>query len=147
MFITFRQSCIPHNLPPQLCNSYDRQSGKDPLSTSDCENSFAVRYMLERTRKNFDDTATNGPSMGPGWGTHTKLYIVDDVASVGSQNFYHCNLHETTNVYDSPNVAKQILEDFYNPIWHLSEAPNQTNRRDADLQQISRRMAAKAMEL
>lgn len=51
-------------------------------------------------------------------GMHAKHFIVDDVATyIGSQNLYVCDLAEWGVVIDDEETTKNIMEEYWIPMW------------------------------
>jgi phosphatidylserine/phosphatidylglycerophosphate/cardiolipin synthase-like enzyme len=54
-------------------------------------------------------------------GLHSKHYIVDDIAYyVGSQNLYTCDLGEWGCCIDDEKQTRQIMSEFWYPMWTAS---------------------------
>ncbi len=52
---------------------------------------------------------------------HSKHFIVDDVCTyIGSQNLYTCDLAEWGVVIDSVETVKDIMEQYWDPMWKVS---------------------------
>ena len=63
-----------------------------------------------------------------GWGAHTKFFSIDGkITSLGSQNFYKCDLDEYTNVFDSSALTEKIMDGFFEPLWEMSKPPSADN--------------------
>lgn len=59
---------------------------------------------------------------------HSKHFVVDDVCCyVGSQNLYICDLAEWGVVVDSPAATKQIMDQYWNPMWYASYTADDCN--------------------
>jgi phosphatidylserine/phosphatidylglycerophosphate/cardiolipin synthase-like enzyme len=53
---------------------------------------------------------------------HAKFWMVDDQAfHVGSDNLYPHNLQEFGYVVESPAIARELLETYWEPMWTFSE--------------------------
>jgi hypothetical protein len=52
---------------------------------------------------------------------HAKIWIVDDLAfHVGSDNLYPHNLQEFGTVIKSDELTRQIVADYWEPLWRFS---------------------------
>jgi phosphatidylserine/phosphatidylglycerophosphate/cardiolipin synthase-like enzyme len=54
-------------------------------------------------------------------GLHSKHFIIDNrCAYIGSQNLYMCDLAEWGVVIDDSETVKQIMEEYWTPMWEAS---------------------------
>jgi phosphatidylserine/phosphatidylglycerophosphate/cardiolipin synthase-like enzyme len=54
-------------------------------------------------------------------GLHAKHFIIDNrCAYIGSQNLYICDLAEWGVVIDDGDTVKQIMDEYWNPMWEAS---------------------------
>ena len=62
---------------------------------------------------------------GTKFGLHSKCYIIDECAYyVGSQNLYVCDLAEWGVLVDDANATRQLLDEYWNPLWTCSWTDN-----------------------
>lgn len=65
-------------------------------------------------------------------GMHAKHFIVDDIACyIGSQNLYICDLAEWGVLIDDEAQTKQIMEEYWIPMWKHSYT-----KEDVDVQAV-----------
>jgi phosphatidylserine/phosphatidylglycerophosphate/cardiolipin synthase-like enzyme len=65
-------------------------------------------------------------------GMHAKHFIVDDVCTyIGSQNLYICDLAEWGVVIDHAGQVKQIMNEYWKPMWEYSYTGT-----DVDVQEV-----------
>ena len=53
--------------------------------------------------------------------------IIDICCYIGSQNLYLCDLAEWGVVVDSPAATKQIMDQYWNPMWYASYTADDCN--------------------
>jgi phosphatidylserine/phosphatidylglycerophosphate/cardiolipin synthase-like enzyme len=75
---------------------------------------------------------TDAYQSGEKIGNHTKFFMVDDVTSyTGSQNLYVSDLAEWGVIIDSAARTKEMMEDYWNPMWNASYLDT-----DCDVQEV-----------
>lgn len=58
---------------------------------------------------------------GTSIGLHSKHFIIDDICCyIGSQNLYVCDLAEWGVIIDEESQVKQILHEYWEPMWAAS---------------------------
>mmetsp|Transcript_66221 Transcript_66221/g.98117 ORF Transcript_66221/g.98117 Transcript_66221/m.98117 type:complete len:604 (+) Transcript_66221:72-1883(+) len=54
-------------------------------------------------------------------GMHAKHFIIDDICTyIGSQNLYVCDLAEWGVIIDNEAKTKEIMEEYWSPMWKVS---------------------------
>jgi len=67
-------------------------------------------------------------------GLHSKHFIIDDTCFyIGSQNLYYCDLAEWGVIVDNVAKTKDVLTEYWNPLWRTSYTPN-----DCDMNSVMR---------
>jgi len=57
-------------------------------------------------------------------GLHSKHFIIDDTCFyIGSQNLYYCDLAEWGVIIDNAAKTKDVLAEYWNPLWSTSYTP------------------------
>eukprot|EP00592_Proboscia_alata_P006844 CAMPEP_0194358092 /NCGR_PEP_ID=MMETSP0174-20130528/5432_1 /TAXON_ID=216777 /ORGANISM="Proboscia alata, Strain PI-D3" /LENGTH=529 /DNA_ID=CAMNT_0039128327 /DNA_START=212 /DNA_END=1801 /DNA_ORIENTATION=+ len=65
---------------------------------------------------------------GLGIGKHSKFFMTDDICSyTGSQNLYVCDLAEWGVIIDDDVTTKQMMKDYWTPMWEASYVETDCN--------------------
>jgi hypothetical protein len=79
-----------------------------------CEKVVYAPFRFSKERSSWAD--------GSSISNHSKLIIVDQVSFyLGSQNFYPANLQEFGYIVNDPGATRDLLEQYWNPLWEAGE--------------------------
>lgn len=92
---------------------YEIKRGPDPINALLCSH-----IHLAPLRFGPDASWPHGIPMA----NHAKLWMVDDrLFYIGSDNAYPVNLQEFGYIVDDRQAAAEVLDAYWNPLWHWSQ--------------------------